>query len=105
MWSGNQPNNIGGVQHCGVVDRESNYRMADEACDGYNAYVCDIRKYTSCSSKLPQFDSAFTKKAKSTWLQKNTSTLIQVYFKMGMKAISKVKSLLLVPLKAFVCHS
>ena len=47
LWSGNQPNNIGGVQHCGVLDRENNYRMADEACDGYNAYVCDIRKHAS----------------------------------------------------------
>ena len=52
LWSGNQPNNIGGVQHCGVVDRENKYRMADEACDGYNAYVCDIRKCTSLFIKI-----------------------------------------------------
>lgn len=46
LWSDNQPNNIGGVQYCGVVDKDVNYRMADEACDGYNAYVCDIRTFS-----------------------------------------------------------
>lgn len=47
MWAATQPNNVGGVQFCAALDRESDWRMADEACDGYSAYLCDIREYSA----------------------------------------------------------